>query len=163
MDIGKQIDRSGLKVVGICNALLGGIFLVQLPYMYKSEVDFRSKAIRATGTVVETRKEMKPITSGGFPTTTTEYISTVRFQTNQAESVEFTTSSTSSIRRDGKNKEIPVLYDPNRPKAAIIDSGTTPEYRFKGLLLFSVVLLLGGIALTVLVPTDSNQWNKNLH
>jgi hypothetical protein len=48
MDIGKQIDRSGLKVVGIGSALLGGIFLVQLPYMYKSEVDFRSKAIRAT-------------------------------------------------------------------------------------------------------------------
>ncbi len=163
MEIGKRIDRSGLKVVGICSALLGGIFLVQLPSMYKSEVDFRSKAISTTGTVVETRKEIEHITAGGFPTTTTEYISTVKFQTNQAESVEFTTSNTSSLRRDGKSKEVPVLYDPNRPKDAIVDSETTPEYRFKGLLVFSVVLLLGGVALAVLEPTDGNQWNKRPH
>ena len=139
MDIGKRIDRSGMKVVGIGSALLGGIFLVQLPYMYKSEVDFRSKAISTTGTVVETRKEIKHITSGGFPTTTTDYISTVKFQTNQAKSVEFTTSRACSSQRDCENKRVPVLYDPNRPKDAIVDSGTTPEYRFKGLLVFSVV------------------------
>ena len=57
MNSGKSIDHLIVKGLGICTALLGGIFLVQLPSMYKSEVDFHSNAISATGTVIETREK----------------------------------------------------------------------------------------------------------
>jgi hypothetical protein len=162
MDIGKRIDRLGMKVFGICTALLGGIILVQLPSTYEEDVDFQSKAIRATGTVVKIRKETQTHGGGMTPiTTTTKYISTVKFQTNQAESIEFTTSSACSSRRNCENKEeVPVLYDPSRPSNARIDSGPTPEGKLKGGLVFGVVFLVSGIAVAVLESSDGTQWKK---
>lgn len=158
-----RADSLALKGLGILFALGGGVTLVQLPSAYEQEVDFHSQAIRATGTVVKTREETQISGGGGIipTTTTTKYISTVKFPTNQAESVEFTTSSACSSRRDCKNKEVPVLYDPNRPKDARVDSGVTPEGKLKAGLVFDAVFLLLGIA-AVLVPTDGNQLNKNL-
>ncbi len=145
MNSGKRGDHLGTKAFGILCALLGGMCLVNIPSLYKSEVDFHSKAIRATGTVVKTRVEIRH--SGGASSTVfPEYISTVKFQTNQAESVEFTTSSACSSRRDCENKTVSVLYDPSHPKDAIVDSGSTPEGKFRTGMVLSAVFLLLGIA-----------------
>ena len=162
MGLGKRIDRLGTKVVGICSALLGGIILVQLPSIYKKEVNFQSKAIRATGTVLETIVKIRTYSSGVSAGVAPEYISTVKFQTNREQSFEFTTTKACSSLSDCENKTVSVLYDPSHPLDARVDSGSTPEDKLKGNLLFSVVLLLGGVALAVLEPTDGNQWNKNL-
>ena len=162
MGIGKRIDRLGMKVLGICSALLGGIILVQLPSIYKEEVNFQSKAIRATGTVLETRVEIRTYSSGVSTGVAPEYISTVKFQTNQEQSFEFTTTKACSSQRDCENKRVPVLYDPSHPLDARVDSSSTPEDKVKGSLVFSVVLLVLGIFVAVLEPTDGNQWNKNL-
>ena len=162
MKNGKWVDHLGMKTLGICTALLGGIILVQLPSMYKSEVDFQSKAIRSTGTIVETRVEIRH--SGGVSSTVVpEYISTVKFQTNHAQSFEFTTSGACSSQRDCENKTVPVLYDPSRPSDAKVDSGSTPEGKLKGNLVFSAVLLLSGIFVAVLEPNDNNQLSKSSH
>ena len=91
------------------------------------------------------------------------YISTVKFQTNQEQSFEFTTTKACSSLSDCENKTVSVLYDPSHPLDARVDSGSTPEDKLKGNLLFSVVLLLGGVALAVLEPIDGNKLNKNLH
>ena len=163
MGIEKRIDRLGMKVVGICAALLGGIILVQLPSIYKEEVNFQSKAIRAAGTVLETRVEIRTYSSGVSTGVAPEYISTVKFQTNQEQSFEFTTTKACSSLSDCENKTVSVLYDPSHPLDARVDSGSTPEDKLKGNLLFSVVLLLGGVALAVLEPIDGNKLNKNLH
>jgi hypothetical protein len=143
-----RADSLALKGLGILFALGSGVSLVQLPSTYEQEVDFHSQAIRATGTVVKTREETQISGGGGIIplTTTKKYISTVKFQTNQAESVEFTTSSACSSRRDCENKTVSVLYDPSHPKDAIVDSGSTPEGKFRTGMVLSAVFLLLGIA-----------------
>jgi hypothetical protein len=152
MNIGQRRDHLGRKAAGICTALVGGIILIRLPFAYKEEVDFQSKASSATGTVIKTEEKVQ--TSGGvagivLPSTTREFISTVKFQTNQAELIEFTTSSACSSQRDCENKKVSVLYDPSHPSDARIDSGLTPEGKLKSGLVLSIVLLLLGICIGV--------------
>ncbi len=156
------MNHLGMKAFGICMALLSGMILTQLPSMYKSEVDFHSKAIRATGRVVKTTVNMRTYTSGVSTSVTPEYLSTVKFQTNHAQSFEFATSKACSSLRDCENKEVPVLYDPSHPFNARVDSGSTPESKIKWGLMLSAFFLLSGIYFVVLEPTDGNQWNKNL-
>jgi hypothetical protein len=161
MNSGKRGDHLGTKAFGILCALLGGMCLVNIPSLYKSEVDFHSKAIRATGTVVKTRVEIRH--SGGASSTVfPEYISTVKFQNNHAHSFEFTATKACSSLSNCENKTVPVLYNPSHPLDARVDSGSTPEDKVKGNLVFSVVLLVLGIFVATLEPSDDNQWNKNL-
>jgi hypothetical protein len=140
-----------LKGAGILVTALGGALLFQIPSIYRSDVDFRSKAISTTGTIIEVQeeKEERIYYSGGIPIpgTVTKFISTVNFQTNQGESIEFTTSRACSSQRDCLNKSISVLYDPDSPSDARVDSGTTPERKVRNNFWFSIFLLLPGIAL----------------
>ena len=160
MNMGQRIDHLIAKGAGICIALFGGMVLVNLPSFYESEVDFQSKAIRATVTVVKTRVETQHYVNITYVNVSTSYISTVKFQTNQAQSVEFTTTKACSSGRDCENKTVSVLYDPSRHSDARVDSGATPESQLKGSLMFSVVLLLLGIFMVVLEPTDGTQLKK---
>lgn len=162
MNMGRCLELLFMKGFGILAASLGGIILVQLPSFYESEVDFQSKAISATGTIVKTT-EKKEYSGGGITpvTSTTKFISTVKFQTNQGESIEFTTTSACSSRRDCNNKEVPVLYNPILPSDARVDSGSTPEGKVKGRLVLSALFLISGIAFIVVEP--SNYSTKQLY
>lgn len=155
MNIRRCLEFLWIKGFGVLVASFGGIILVQLPSFYKSEVDFQSKAISTTGTVVKTREKREYYGGGIVPlTATTKFISTVEFHTNQGKSSEFTTSAACSSQRDCNNKEIPVLYDPFLPSKARVDSGFTPEGKVKARLVFSTVLLLTGITFIVVVPSN---------
>ncbi|NJL39493.1 MAG: hypothetical protein HC840_31795 [Leptolyngbyaceae cyanobacterium RM2_2_4] len=151
MNIGRWTNLLLVKGTGIFATVLGGALLLQIPSMYRFDVDFRSKAVSATGTITEVReeKEERIYHSGGIPIpgTATKFISTVNFQTNQGEWVEFTTSRACSSQRDCMNKLVPVMYDPDFPSGARVDLGTTPERKVRNNFWFSVFLLLPGIAL----------------
>ena len=64
MNIGLGVNRLLTKGFGVFCMLISRTLLVQLPSMYKYEVDFKSKAISATGTVVKTRVEEQVIANG---------------------------------------------------------------------------------------------------
>lgn len=136
-----------VRGMGLCVVSLAGMLLIELPSFYRSEVEFQSKAISTTGTVVGA-VEKKEYSGGGVVpiTVTTKYIATVEFQTNQGKSVEFTASSACSSRRDCENKSVPVLYNPYFLSSARVDSGATPESKVQGQLIFSTILLVVGIA-----------------
>ncbi|HEY9652753.1 MAG TPA: DUF3592 domain-containing protein [Coleofasciculaceae cyanobacterium] len=155
MNIKRWLKLLWVKGFGILCVSFGGILLVQLPSFYESEVDFQSKAVSATGTVVKTREKTEYFGGGITPgTSTTKFISTVKFQTNQGELVEFTTTAACSSRRDCQNKKVAVLYDPILPLEARVDSGSTPEGKVKGSLVLSTLVLLFGINFIIVEPSD---------
>lgn len=164
MNIKQWLKLLWVKGFGILCVSFGGIVLVQLPSLYESEVDFQSKAISATGTIVKTT-EKKEYSGGGITpvTSTTKFISTVKFQTNQGESIEFTTTSACSSRRDCNNKEVPILYNPILPSDARVDAGFTPEGKVKGGLVLSALFLISGIAFIVVEPSNysTKQLSRN--
>ncbi|MEP0820610.1 DUF3592 domain-containing protein [Trichocoleus sp. FACHB-46] len=129
-------------------ASVAGMLLIDLPSFYKSEVEFQSKAIAATGTVIGVAEKKEYSGGGGIVplTVTTKYIATVEFQTNQRNLVEFTASSACSSQRDCENKLVPVLYNPDFPSKARVDSGATPEGMAQGRLVLSTVFLVADIA-----------------
>jgi Protein of unknown function (DUF3592) len=85
---------------------------------------------------------------------TTKYISTVEFQTNQGKSVEFTTSSACSSQQDCDRKTVQVRYDPSVPTQARIDSHTALNVRVWSYGVFCLVFFLIGIAWLVINPGD---------
>ncbi len=127
MNIGLWGDRLITKGSGVLCMLLGGALLVQLPSIYKSEVDFKSQAIKATGTVVKTRVEEQVIPNGTASRIAVKLVSTVRFHTNQGKLVEFTTDNACSRLPDCENKTVSLLYNPSLPSQARLDSDLSPE------------------------------------
>jgi hypothetical protein len=149
MNIGLWGDRLLIKGSGVLCILMGGTLLVQLPSMYKSEVDFKSKAIRATGTVVKTRVEEQFIANGTASRTMIKLISTVRFQTNQGKLVEFTTANACSSLPTCNNKTVSLRYDPSLPSKARVDSPLFFEAQVVQFLIISSFLWLCGICCLV--------------
>jgi hypothetical protein len=149
MNIGLWGDRLITKGSGVLCMLIGGALLVQLPSMYRSEADFESRAISATGTVVKTRVEEQFITNGTSSYTRRKLISTVRFQTNQGKSVEFTTANACSSLPTCNNKTVSLRYDPIRPSKARVDSLVFFESQVVYFLIVSSFLLLCGICCLV--------------
>lgn len=149
--IGTGLFLLWIRGLGLLAASIAGMLLIKTSAFYKSEVNFQSTAISATGTIVETREKKEQVYyySGGIPipATTTKYIATVEFLTNRGESVKFTTSSACSSRRDCENKSVPVLYSPSSPSNVRVDSGVAPEGMVLGRLMFSLLFLIAGIAL----------------
>ncbi len=161
MNIGLWGDRLLVKGSGILCMLLGGALLVQLPSIYKSEVDFKSQAIKATGTVVKTRVEEQVIPNGTASRIAVKLVSTVRFYTNQGNLVEFTTDKAcSSLPKC--NKTVSLLYDPSRPSNARVDSRSLPEAQVAWFLFVSSFLLLCGIGCFLPEPAKPTSVNKQL-
>jgi hypothetical protein len=128
-----ELSRSELICLRIVGELITSFALMQLfglPAYYRSEVAFESKAIYVPGTVIETT-ELKTYSStiGGIPKSSTDYFSTVEFQTQQGKSVKFKTISICSIQWDCAKKNVRVQYDPKSPNKARIDRYyITPEF-----------------------------------
>lgn len=129
MKIGQWVDLIGMKGLGLLFASMGGLFLAQVPSVYDSEVEFQSKAISTTGTVVKTKTETHLSGGGGIVplTSRTDYISTVKFQSSQGETVNFITKRACRSLRSCKDKKVPILYDPTSPTDARVDTGATPK------------------------------------
>lgn len=157
----QSADLIAMKALGILFASVGGIFLVQLPSYYQSEVAFEANAVSTTGTVIKTREEREYSSGGIIPLTSKiKYISTIRFQTRQGESSEFTTRSACSSRRDCQNKTVKVQYFPSAPDQARIDSDTALNVRIgvRGVLFLMFFLI--GIGLLVVNPRSPAQINN---
>jgi hypothetical protein len=162
MNIGLWGDRLLTKGSGILCLLIGGALLVQLPSFYKSEVDFKSKAISATGTVVQTRAEEQVIANGTASRIRIKLVSTVRFHTNQGKLVEFTTDNACSRLPDCENKTVSLLYNPSLPSQARLDSDLSPETQVVWFLFVSSFLLLCGICCLAPENGDTTSINKQL-
>jgi len=145
MNIGLWVNRLFTKGGGALFMLIGGTLLVQLPSIYKYEVDFKSNAISATGTVVKTRVEEQVIANGTASRTLIKLVSTVRFHTNQGKLVEFTTNNACLRLPDCNNKTVSVRYNPNLPSKARLDSHLSPEAQVVWFLIVSSFFLLCGI------------------
>jgi hypothetical protein len=140
-----------MTIVDICMRVMGGLLtsvavlqLVGLPSYYRSEVAFEANAISVPGTVIKTRekREINAVIYGAV-SSTTYYISTVEFQTQQGKSVKFTTRNACSSQRDCEKKKVWVKYDPRIPDEARIYLESTPEFRanvrgFFWLIFFSI-------------------------
>ena len=155
-------DRLLTKGSGILCMLIGGALLVQLPSIYKSEVEFKSKAIRATGNVVQTRVEEQVIANGTASRINIKLVSTVRFHTNQGKLVEFTTANACSRLLDCENKTVSLLYNPSLPSQARLDSDLSPETQVVWFLFVSSFLLLCGICCLAPENGDTTSINKQL-
>jgi hypothetical protein len=148
------------KVCGIFCSSIGIVLLVGFALHYQSEVSFKANAISATGTVIHTKEEKQNTgNSGGYApapggngyyvvNVATSYISTVKFQTQQRESIEFTTTDACSSRQECNNKTVLVEYVPTAPKQARIysdRSGTDLNIKFGVYGLFSLFCLATGV------------------
>jgi hypothetical protein len=142
-----------MKAMGVYFASASGVMLVQFPSYYDTEVAFEANKVSATGSVVATREEQEYF--GGViavVSSRTRYISKVKFQTLQGESVEFTTSSACSSRQDCDRKTVRVQYDPSVPNQARIYSDTTLNIRFGLYVVAFIICLSIGIGLLVVDP-----------
>jgi hypothetical protein len=147
-------NRFLMKACGAFCSSIGIILLIGFTSDYQSEVSFKANAISATGTIVSTKEEKHNTgtDSGGYApyprgnwyqpvTGTTSYISTVEFQTQRSESIEFTTIDACFSQQQCKNKTVLVEYIPSTPKQARIhfdNSDTALNVRFGVRILFSL-------------------------
>jgi hypothetical protein len=150
-------DRFLTKVCGVFCSSIGIILLIIFTLDYQSEVSFKANAISATGTILRTKEEKHNTgtDSGGYAphprinwyqpvTGTTSYISTVEFQTQRSESIEFTTIGACFSQQQCKNKTVLVDYIPSAPKQARIhsdNSDTALKVRFGMQILFSLFFI----------------------
>jgi hypothetical protein len=130
----------------LCFILLPGFFwsaagwtYVTIPDRYRSEMDFRARAIRTFGIV--TNKNKQTICFEGLGACTSICNVTVNFQTNQGRTVVFSGSCKSA----NGNQTVPVLYDPDSApvKARIDRRDISDGKRANDFILSFICLFLG--------------------
>lgn len=120
---------------------LGGWMYVTIPDRYRTEVDFRARAVRTSGII--TKKNQKTTCYGGGYGCSSSCDVTVNFQTNQGRTIVFSGSCTSAQ----ENETVPVLYDPkSSPVTARIDRGDSPESRRTNDFIWSFIFFLFGLS-----------------
>jgi hypothetical protein len=142
----------GAYLVGGVFASCGGIGLVHFPSYYRSEVTFEANALSAAGTVVKTSEETGSCSGGviAMVSCTTDYISTVEFQTRQGKLIEFTASNVCGSQQDCKNKTVQVQYVPSGSYQARIHLDMPFNNRMAFYIMFSFLSFLVGIGLIVI-------------
>ena len=119
---------------------LAGWMYVTIPDRYRTEVDFRARAVRTSGIV--TKKNQKTTCYGGGYGCSSSCDVTVKFQTNWGKTIVFSNSCTSAK----ENQTVPVLYDPDSsPVKARIDIGDSPESRRTNDFILSFIFVLFGL------------------
>lgn len=130
---------------------LAGWMYVTIPDRYRTEVDFRARAVRTSGIV--TKKNQKTTCYGGYGCSSSCDV-TVKFQTNRGKTIVFSNSCTSA----NENQTVPVLYDPNSsPVKARIDIGDSPDSRRINNFIWSFILFLFGLGSLI---TDFSIYRK---
>ncbi len=134
-----------------CFWSLAGWMYVTIPDRYRTEVDFRARAVRTDGLV--TKKNQKTTCYGGYGCSSSCDV-TVKFQTNRGKTIVFSNSCTSA----NENQTVPVLYDPNSsPVKARIDIGDSPDSRRINDFIWSFILFLFGLGSLI---TDFSIYRK---
>lgn len=152
----QTIGILGKKLLGIVSFLLAGSLLIQMPSAYQAAVDLKSKGISTTGTVVKIigKEHFIPQTFGGYYVT--RFNSTIRFKTKKGEIIEFIAGDVCDLesgkldkkdRSACKGTEFPVLYDPDNPHTAEINTGSTPAGSLAPYAFFALLFGLTGIVL----------------
>ena len=117
-----------------------GLMYVTIPDRYRTEVDFRARAVRTSGII--TRKNKQTTCLGGLGACNSSCDVTVKFQTNRGKTIVFSNSCTSAK----ENQTVPVLYDPDSsPVKARIDIGDSPESRRINNFIGSFIVFLFGL------------------
>ncbi len=127
----------GLSIVFGFPLLLAGFILITIPEQYQAEVDFRSRALLATGIIKETKEHQS--CGGQFGSNCrTVCDMRVQFKSKTGNSAMFWENC--KVKAN-KNQLISVLYDPIKiNKARIYYQGDTPENRAVGQLVFSLFI-----------------------
>jgi hypothetical protein len=112
--------------------------------VYQTEVDFKARAVPATGIVKQTRAESYWISTGiaGAGRVETEQVSIVQFNALSGKVVTFSSSTYGALC---KEKKVLVLYDPSNPDHARIDTEENPMNIAYAYLLFSLSLAVVAI------------------
>ena len=119
---------------------LGGWTYVTIPDRYRTEVDFRARAVRTDG-IINKKHQQTTCYGGGFGCSSSCDV-TVKFQTNRRRTIVFSDSCTSAK----ENQTVPVLYDPDSsPVKARIDIGDSPDSRRTNDFILSFIFVLFGI------------------
>jgi hypothetical protein len=118
---------------------LAGWMYVTIPDRYRTEVDFRARAVRTSGIV--TKKNQQTTCYGGYGCSSSCDV-IVKIQTNRGKNIVFSNSCTSAE----ENQTVPVLYDPDSsPVKARIDIGDSPDSRRTNDFILSFIFVLFGL------------------
>ncbi len=162
--VGNSLWSTVKSLFGIFSILSGSYILIQIPSLFKAEVDFKSKAISASGTVTEVKTKESFVTSGLNSYSITNFYATVRFQLHQGEHIEFTArnvcedrlfTSAELIASDCIGENVPVLYNPADPEKARVSSAVNPTGIIIWAFILSFYLLIGGIG--IILPDISER------
>jgi len=131
-------------LVAVALFMGAGAALNHTPSAYQAEVYFRDHALSTVGIVKDTTSGQSCSGGMGFGySCTTTYTSNIQFKDANGK---LTTFSQSSICNDRcKNKQVPILYDPNHPSNARVGTEVNPSHVAKGWLIFVLLLLFSGI------------------
>lgn len=102
-----------MKAFSIIFAAVGSALLVVAALLYQHTRSFIGEATTAQGTVIE----LQPVRSDG----STTYRPVVRFKDQRGETIEFSSSSSSSPPSYSRGEIVTVLYRPGNPQDAQID------------------------------------------
>jgi hypothetical protein len=119
---------------------VAGLMYVTIPDRYRTEVEFRARAVRTDGIV--TKKNQQTTCYGGGLGCSSSCDVIVKIQTNREKTIVFSNSCTSAE----KNQTVPVLYDPDSsPVKARIDIGDSPDSRRTNDFILSFIFVSFGI------------------
>jgi len=135
------------KIVTVLFTLIGVAMLIGGVFMFNRTRRFTQRSVATTGTVVELLLESRSSTSAGRRTVGHSYYPLIRFKTKSGQVVEFKSSFGSNPPSYVVGARVPILYDPDNPHRAEINS-------FMSLWMGVIILLaLGGIFTAVGVGT----------
>ena len=148
-------SKKTAKLVKLVFFGFGFIWIAFGAFFFIDAKFFSSKAYKATGTVVELKKVRRLSTSSSGSTShVTTYYPVVRYQTKNGKNVTFTSSSGSYPSPYKRGDRVTLLYDPENPQKARIESFSSMwlapilGFGIGGILFFtgSVILMWGKLS-----------------
>lgn len=144
-----------LFLAGISFLLAGGVVFT-IPNRYRAEVNFRAKALSASGIVTDKHETSSCYGGAGIAPLSCprKCDATIKFKSNNGKTIVFSDSCPSFIR---ENQIVPVLYVPNGE--ARISRGDSADSVVKNGLMIGLVFALPGIAFLYLFRIQQKENN----
>jgi hypothetical protein len=152
-NVGNFLGATFMLLSGTFATLFGSYILIQIPSSYKTEADFKARAISSESvTEAKSKRRFVNTSTGGYEVI--DIYATVRFQSHKGDYIEFADRNVcekrllKSVESDVSacvGKKVPVLYIPDNPENARVASKINPTNAVWGGLLLGSVCLVGGI------------------
>lgn len=154
-NVGNFLGATFMLLSGTFATLFGSYVLIQIPSFYKTEADFKARAISSeSGIVTEAKPKRRFVntSTGGYEVI--DIYATVRFQFHEGNYIEFTDRNVcekrllESVESDISacvGRKVSVLYVPDKRENARVASKINPTNAVWGGLLLGSLCLVGGI------------------